>query len=126
MTNILDNQVTFVAPRDPVEEVLARIWSKILGVERVGIGDNFFELGGHSLLAVQLISRLRETFQVELPLATLFEAPTVKELAQVMMAREAKPGQTEKIARLLKKIDGMSAEKIEETLQQQKRTRGVA
>jgi amino acid adenylation domain-containing protein/thioester reductase-like protein len=76
---------TFVAPRTPVEEQLAQMWVAALGVERVGIHDNFFELGGHSLLTAQLLSQVRETFQVELPLATLFEAPTIAELAQAIL-----------------------------------------
>jgi amino acid adenylation domain-containing protein len=72
---------TFVAPRTPVEEGLAAIWAQALGVEQVGIHDNFFDLGGHSLLATQVMSRLRNTFQVELPLRSLFDAPTVAGLA---------------------------------------------
>lgn len=72
----------FVAPRTPVEKRFAEIWEKVLGVEQVGIHDNFFELGGHSLLATQVISRLREAFQVELPLRHLFEAPTVAGLVE--------------------------------------------
>jgi amino acid adenylation domain-containing protein/thioester reductase-like protein len=75
----------FVAPRNPIEEQLAQMWVAALGVERVGIHDNFFELGGHSLLTAQLLSQVRDTFQVELPLATLFEAPTVAELAQAIL-----------------------------------------
>ena len=77
-----DREETFVAPRTLVEEVLAGIWSQVLGLEQPSIHDNFFELGGHSLLAVQVISRVRDAFGVELPLRYLFEAPTVSSLAE--------------------------------------------
>jgi len=68
-------------PRTPVEEMLAAMWERVLDLPHVGVHDNFFDLGGHSLLATQLISRVRETFTIELPLRTLFEHPTVAELA---------------------------------------------
>jgi amino acid adenylation domain-containing protein len=72
----------YVAPRSPLEEVLAEIWADVLKLERVGIHDNFFtELGGHSLLATQVTSRVRNAFEVNLPLRQLFEMPTVAELA---------------------------------------------
>jgi amino acid adenylation domain-containing protein len=67
--------------RTPVEEVLADIWSRVLGIERIGPFDNFFELGGQSLLATRVISQIREIFHLELPVRYLFEAPTVAELA---------------------------------------------
>ena len=67
--------------RTPVEEMVAGIWSEALGVERVGVEDNFFELGGHSLLATRIISRIRDAFDVELPLRAMFESPTVEGLA---------------------------------------------
>jgi len=73
---------TYVAPRTPVEEVLARLWSDVLGVGQIGIHDDFFALGGHSLLATQLISRLRDAFQVDLPLRNIFESPTIAALAE--------------------------------------------
>jgi amino acid adenylation domain-containing protein len=77
-TGRVDN---YVAPRTPVEELLCEIGAAVLGVERVGIQDNFFELGGHSLLATQFISRVREAFNLELPLQALFEAPVIAQLA---------------------------------------------
>src|SRR6185436_8314637 len=72
----------YVAPRTPVEELLAGVWSNVLGRTPIGVHDNFFESGGHSLLATQVISRIRETFQVELSVRSLFESPTVAGLAE--------------------------------------------
>jgi amino acid adenylation domain-containing protein len=84
----------YVAPRTLVEETLAGIWSKVLGVNQVGVHDSFFDLGGHSLLATQAISRVREAFRLEMPLRSLFEAPTVAGLAEsVEAAMRAAQGQ---------------------------------
>ncbi|MBS0264562.1 MAG: amino acid adenylation domain-containing protein, partial [Planctomycetes bacterium] len=73
---------SFVAPRTPVEELLSGIWSRLLDVEEVGIHDNFFELGGASLLATQVIARVRDACEVDLPLSSFFEVPTVAGLAE--------------------------------------------
>lgn len=79
-----DLQAGFVAPRTLIEEQLTQIWSRVLAIAEVGIHDNFFELGGNSLLASQLIFYVRETFQVDLPLKSLFEKSTIEALAQVI------------------------------------------
>ncbi|MFN6483357.1 MULTISPECIES: amino acid adenylation domain-containing protein [unclassified Nostoc] len=73
---------SYVAPRTLVEQQIAGIWAQVLNLENIGIHDNFFELGGHSVLAIQVTSRLRQTFQVEIPLFNLFEVPTVADLAE--------------------------------------------
>jgi len=77
---------SYVAPRNAVEHAVAEVWQALLGIEAVGIHDNFFALGGHSLLATQLISRLRDALQIELPLRSLFDAATVAELAEAITA----------------------------------------
>ncbi len=84
-----DREAICVEPRTPVEEELAKIWAGVLRVEQVSIHDNFFDLGGHSLLVTQLLFRIRETFQVELPLRSLFEIPTIASLAEnIELARQ--------------------------------------
>jgi non-ribosomal peptide synthetase component F/acyl carrier protein len=89
------SESAYLAPRTPVEEVLADIWSRLLGVGPVGVNDDFFELGGHSLLATRVVSQVRERFGVELPLRRLFETPTVARLAErlepALRAAEAQP-----------------------------------
>jgi len=72
----------YVAPRTEAERLVAEIWAALLRQDRVGVHDNFFDLGGHSLLATQAIARLSKAIGVKLPLRTLFEAPTVAELAR--------------------------------------------
>ena len=81
----------YVAPRDPVEQGLALLWSKVLKVGRVGIHDNFFELGGHSILAVRIVVEIEKLYKKRLPLATLLQAPTVGELAQVLRDENWQP-----------------------------------
>jgi amino acid adenylation domain-containing protein len=74
----------FVAPRTPIEKNLARIWGEVLKLRRIGIHDDFFVLGGHSLLVARVISRVREIFQVEMPLRTLFEEPSLEDFARAI------------------------------------------
>ncbi|HKV42833.1 MAG TPA: amino acid adenylation domain-containing protein [Blastocatellia bacterium] len=75
-----DLEAGYVAPRSDFEEMMAAIWSDVLGVDQVGVHDDFFALGGHSIRAMMVVSRLREAFQADLPLHLLFVAPTVAEL----------------------------------------------
>lgn len=74
----------YVAPATPTETILAGLWTDVLKREGIGVQDNFFDLGGHSLLATQIMSRLRQAFAVDLPLRTLFESPTIAQLARVV------------------------------------------
>jgi amino acid adenylation domain-containing protein len=109
----------FVAPRTAAEEIVAGIWKQVLGIEQVGVGDNFFELGGHSLMTTQVISRLRQVFQVELPIRSLFDSPTVEGLvnsiAKVWGDREV----VEEIARTLKEIEQISESEVQTILSEQ-------
>ena len=99
------DEKSYVAPRTPVEEIIAGIFSEVLSVERVGIYDNFFDLGGHSLLVTLVVSRLREAFHVELPFRTVFDSPSVVDLslaiAQSIMEKENGTG----IAELLEEAE---------------------
>jgi len=109
----------FVAPRTNIEEVLAAIWPEVLKIEKVGIYDNFFELGGHSLLATQVISRVRQAFQVELPLHRLFESATVADFAVAIAQKQAEQTDSEMLARVLADLDQLSEAEIQEILAQQ-------
>lgn len=94
-----------VAPRTPDELRLAAIWAEVLKLDRVGVYDNFFELGGHSLLATQLISRMRTVFTIELPLRSLFERPTVAELASVIFETQLEQLGTDELERMIDELD---------------------
>ena len=83
-----DLEESFVAPRNPIEEKLAAIWADLLGYEQIGVNDNFFNLGGHSLIVAQILSRVRDSFQVELSFANIFANPTVAGLASVIQQHE--------------------------------------
>ncbi|MHA7632739.1 type I polyketide synthase [Corallococcus sp. M7] len=95
----------FVAPRDETEEKVAALWQDLLGVESVGITDNFFELGGHSLLGVQLLSRIREAFQVELSMRALFESPTVEVMTVAIVEASASQLDPEALEAMLAELE---------------------
>jgi amino acid adenylation domain-containing protein len=109
----------FVAPRTQVEEALCRIWTELLGVEQVGVKNSFFDLGGHSLMAMQLLSRLRGMFQLDLPLRIVFEAPTIAELAKALKSFEVTPGQVDRIAAISAELESMSTDAINEMLREE-------
>ncbi|HEY6122092.1 MAG TPA: non-ribosomal peptide synthetase, partial [Pyrinomonadaceae bacterium] len=109
----------FVAPRTDIEKELASIWIEVLRRERVGVNDNFFEIGGHSLLATQVISRVRKHFELELPLRSMFESPTVAGLATVVELRQkikAAPVPAMRSRRSASKIEQLSTEEIDSLL----------
>jgi len=91
----------YVEPATDLERRLARLWQEALGVSQIGAEDDFFDLGGNSLVAVQLASRIRDAFQIELPLPTLFERSTVRALAEVVEAA------------VLKRVESMSEAEAE-------------
>ncbi|HEV8693517.1 MAG TPA: alpha/beta fold hydrolase, partial [Lysobacter sp.] len=82
-----DSEKRYLAPRDAMEEQLARIWENVLGIRPIGVTDQFFELGGHSLLAVRVVAQIERAFSKQLPVAAIFESPTIEQLAA--MLREA-------------------------------------
>jgi amino acid adenylation domain-containing protein len=82
---------TYVAPRTETEIQLAAIWAEVLKKDRVGLNDNFLDLGGHSLMAIRVLGKISKAFEVRLPLRTLFDEPTVAQIAAVVDADRAKP-----------------------------------
>jgi len=94
-----------ITPRNATEETLATIWTQVIGLKQVGIFDNFFEVGGHSLLATQVIARIRSAFQVELPLRTLFEEPTIAQLGTAILRKLAEQENSDLLAQMLAELE---------------------
>jgi amino acid adenylation domain-containing protein len=111
-----DRSAAFVAPRTPLEEVVTQLWAEVLNVERIGVHDNFFDLGGHSLLATQIIAQVRDSFQVDLPLRSVFGAPTVASFSAEILQHASAPARVEKTAQLLIQIAEMSDTEVETML----------
>jgi amino acid adenylation domain-containing protein len=102
--------VPYAPPTTSLEEELARIWSEVLSLDHVGIHDNFFDLGGHSLAATRVVSQVIKQFQLELPLQSLFQSPTVAEMAKVIDATQGRTTSKEEIERMLSAVEVMSEE----------------
>jgi amino acid adenylation domain-containing protein len=108
----------YVAPTTELEEVLADIWRGVLNQERIGIHHNFFALGGHSLLATQLLARVYEAFEVELPLRPFFDKPTIVGIAEMLLQDEETRESVETTAHLLLSIANLSEDEVDAMLQE--------
>jgi amino acid adenylation domain-containing protein len=107
----------YVPPRNQLEELMAGVWQEVFGVEKVGVEHNFFsDLGGHSLLAVQAMSRLCEVLQLEIPLRTLFELPTIAALSERLLASPEWHFQIEQVCRLYGELENLSEGEIDSLL----------
>jgi amino acid adenylation domain-containing protein len=106
----------YVAPRTPTEEILAGIWAEVLKVERVGVNDNFFELGGNSLLAMQVLSRVRIAFDVDVQWQSLFESPTVERMSASILGPQVTRPQLERRAELMLKVAQLSDSEVDAML----------
>jgi non-ribosomal peptide synthetase component F len=107
-------QVPFVPPGSPTEQTLVQIWADVLKLDQVGVDDNFFDLGGNSLLASQVISRVIKTFTVELPMALLFNSPTVAEMATTIDDHPGKPLGEKELANILDELESLPDEKAQQ------------
>jgi amino acid adenylation domain-containing protein len=107
---------TYTAPRTPTEKMLAKIWAEVLKIDKIGIHDNFFNLGGHSLLATQVMSRIRDAFQIDIPLRALFEQPTVEELAIATMRFSGERISEKELSGILDDLESLSEDEVREGL----------
>ncbi|HEX2133001.1 MAG TPA: amino acid adenylation domain-containing protein [Actinophytocola sp.] len=105
-------EVEWVAPRDPVEEVLAGIWREVLVLPRIGVRDDFFRIGGHSLLAAKVLARMREAFAIDVPIHRMFAAPTIEGVAATLAELQAEPGTVATIAKLRMDVAGLSDDEV--------------
>lgn len=106
----------FVSSSTPIQEKLVSIWQEVLDLDNVGVEDNFFALGGHSLMATQVIARIRNAFDYELPLRKLFEAPTISALANVISENQTGKTGDDELAALLAELEGLSDEEAQNQL----------
>lgn len=95
----------FISPRNETESMLAEIWCEILKLDVVGVRDNFFDVGGQSLLATQIVSRIRDDFKVEIPLSSIFESPTIENIALYILKNELLSADDDMLEKLLDELD---------------------
>ena len=111
-----DLATPFVAARTPVEKGLAAIWAEVLSLDGVGMNDNFLDLGGHSLAATQIVSRVLQQFQLEIPVRSFLESPTVAAMAAVIAEYQAKTIGEPQLERILAEVESISEEKAKQFL----------
>jgi amino acid adenylation domain-containing protein len=103
----------YVTPRTAIERELWRIWTEVLGLGQIGVHDNFFDLGGDSLTATRVVSQVIKTFQLDLPVKSLFDSPTVAEMAIVVAQNQAKKLGEEELARLLSELESITEDEAQ-------------
>ena len=111
-------KIPYTPPRYDIERELSQIWGKVLGLDQVGVHDNFFDLGGHSLTASRVISRVIQTFQLELPVKALFDSPTVAEMAAIITENQAKRASDTELAQMLREVEAITEEEAQKQLAQ--------
>jgi len=112
----LDLGAVYIAPRSALEELVAGIWADVLRLERVGVEESFFALGGHSLLATQVVSRIGEALEIEVPLRRLFETPTVAGLCATLLREAASRKELERAAALVLELLRLSDDEVDALL----------
>jgi acyl carrier protein len=104
----------FIPPETEMENMIAKIWQDLLGLEQVGVRDNFLELGGHSLLATQMASRMRSSLGVEISVRKIFELPTIAELAKMV---DTTMTESDEVSRMIAMVEQMSEEQVKTELE---------
>jgi amino acid adenylation domain-containing protein len=99
-----------IVPRTPLERTLAEIWAEVLSIKEVGVRDNFFDLGGHSLAATRVVSRVIKQFQIDIPLQSLFQSPTISDMAAVVAEHQGKRLSEKQLTTILDELESLSDE----------------
>jgi acyl carrier protein len=111
-----DLDTPYVAPRTPVERELASVWAEVLGLDQVGIHDSFFDLGGHSLAAMRVASQVIKQFQFKLPLQSLFQSPTIAEMAEVITEHQKNQLGRKELEQIVGELESLSDEQARRLL----------